>query len=560
MTIRRDTLRWNGWGRLGESIGLGRAREEAILDELGRRLGRKLLRGAEPCALADVRLPPPKLEAALLERLRAACGDDGVGTSRFERARFALGKSLPDLLRLRRGEIDAAPDVVVHPADEGAVAAVLRIAGEGRLAVVPCGGGTSVVGGVEARPGPGHAGVIVLDTTRLDRLLAVDAIAGTATFQAGIDGPALEAALARHGRTLGHYPQSFEHSTLGGWIATRSSGQQSNGYGAIEDMVVAVRLVTPEGVVRTLPVPRSAAGPDLRQLALGSEGALGVIVEATLRTARLPASRIERGMLFRSFADGVAAVRELVQAGLPVSLVRLSDESETELFELLRRKPGSRTGRTLDPGAVVLGAAARLGYAPGRRTTLLYGVEAASAREASFAAWRVRRVLRRHGGLPLGRAPGRSWRRDRFRTPYLRDWLLDHGVAVDTLETALPWSLLEGGRDAILLALRRALASHAGGGLAMAHLSHSYPDGASLYFTLLYPLDETDAVAQWRAIKRAASDAVVAAGGTISHHHGVGVDHAPWLEGEKGRLGLAALRAVKRVLDPAGLMNPGKLL
>lgn len=555
MTMQRDRLRWNGWGRLGESIGFGPQRETHLLGELGRRLGRRLERVAEPVTLEDVRLPPPKLAADVLTQMRAVCGADAVRTGLLERVTHALGKSLPDLLRLRSGELDAAPDVVVYPADEGAVVAVLRIAREARLAVVPFGGGTSVVGGVDARFGPDHSGVVALDTTRLDRLVSVDDTNGTATFQAGIDGPALEAALAERGRTLGHFPQSFEQSTLGGWIATRSSGQQSSGHGGIEKMLVAARVVTPEGVLRTIDVPRSAAGPDLNALILGSEGTLGVIVEATLRTAPKPDVFDVRGMLFRDFTHGVRAARAIAQEGVAVSMLRLSDGDETRLFELLRAHPG----RGFDAAALALRGVARLGYADGR-CALLYGVEGTSRMRTARAVGRVRDVLRAHGGFPLGRSPGRSWLRDRFRTPLLRDWLLDHGVAVDTMETAIPWSGLERGHASIVNAIQRALVTHAGSGLAMAHLSHVYADGASLYFTVLYPLDAHNALAQWRAIKVDATQAIVDVGGTLSHHHGVGRDHAAWLAAEKGALGLRSLRALKREMDPAGVMNPGKLL
>ena len=552
--IARESLRWNGWGRLGESMGLSREREQALLAELGRRLGRRLTRAPEPVELAAIRLPPSKLPPDALARLRAACGEDGVRTSAAERVGHALGKSLPDLIRLRTGEVDRFPEAVVHPADEGAVAAVLRIAAEASLAVVPFGGGTSVVGGVEPRCAPGQQGALALDTTRMDRLVRVDHESGTATFQAGVDGPALEAALAVQGLTLGHFPQSFEHSTLGGWIATRSAGQSSDGYGSIDDLLVAVRMVTPSGVIRTLEVPREAAGPDVNELVLGSEGVFGVVVEATLRVRPAPRAREERGMLFRSFADGLAAVRELRRREVPLSMARLSDAAETELSLALRRDPARR----VDPAAWVLAAAERGGYGRGR-CAFLYGAEGepggvrAALRAARAVGWRC-------GGLPLGRAPGRSWRRDRFRTPYLRDWLLDHGVAVDTMETSLPWSRLAGGHASIVRGLETALAAHAGGGLAMAHLSHGYADGASLYFTVLYPLDPARALDQWSAVKRDATEAILAAGGALSHHHGVGVDHAPWLAREKGPLALEALRALKAALDPRGLMNPGKLL
>ena len=552
--IARESLRWNGWGRLGESMGFSRAREQALLVELGRRLGRRLVRAPEPVELSAIPLPPSKLPTESLSRLRAACGEDGVRTSPAERVAHALGKSLPDLLRLRRGEVDRFPDAVVHPADEGAVAAVLRIAAEADLAVVPVGGGTSVVGGVEPRTAPGQQGALALDTTRMDRLVAIDWESGTATFQAGIDGPALEAALAENGLTLGHFPQSFEHSTLGGWIATRSAGQSSDGYGSIDDLLVAVRMVTPSGVIRTLEVPRSATGPDLNQLVLGSEGVFGIVVEATVRVRPAPRACQERGMLFRCFADGLAAVRTLHRLGLPLSMARLSDAAETELSLVLRRDPARR----FDAADWLLAAAERAGYDSGR-CVFLYGAEGEPARVRS-ALGRARAVGWRCGGLPLGGAPGRAWRRDRFRTPYLRDWLLDHGVAVDTVETSLPWSRLARGHAAIVRGLEAALAAHAGAGLAMAHLSHGYADGACLYFTAIYPLDPDREIEQWAAVKRDATEAILAAGGTLSHHHGVGIDHAAWLAREKGALALEVLRAAKATLDPGGLMNPGKLL
>ncbi len=553
--ISRQELRWNGWGRLGESFRFSPEREAALLRALGRRLGCEPQRAAEPVELEALEIPLPGLDEAVLAKLRAACGDDGVRTSRLERVSHATGRSLPDLLRLRAGRLDALPEAVVHPPDEGAVAAVLRVAADAGLAVVPFGGGTSVVGGVAPLRGEGQRGVLCLDTTRLDALVRVDPEAGTATLQAGIDGPALEAALARHGLTLGHFPQSFEHSTLGGWIATRSSGQRSSRYGGIADRLVSLRVVTPEGVLRTLEVPRSAAGPDLNALVLGSEGTLGVIVEATLRVSPRPTRLDDRGMLFRSFGEGVTAIREVVQAGERVAMLRLSDASETELFELLRQDPSRR----LDPAALFLRAAGALGYGPGR-CAMLYGGEGVSPAALRRELGRVRSRLRRHGGLPLGTGPGRSWRRDRFRTPYLRDWLLDWGLAVDTFETALPWSRLERGHQAVLRATRASLAHHAGGGVAMAHVSHSYPDGASLYFTILYPLADSDPIAQWSAIKRDATDAVVAAGGTLSHHHGIGTDHAAWLPAEKGAVALSALAAARAAADPQRVMNPGKLL
>lgn len=553
MAIDRTTLRWNGWGRVDVGPDLASARLDHALDELGRRLGRRLERVNAPISLEDIDLPPSRLDGSALARLAALLPEDAVRTSRFERVTHAVGRSLPDLLRLRRGALHSAPDAVVYPDNAEQVAAVLAVAAEIGVAVVPFGGGTSVVGGVEATSGPGQTAVLALDTTKLDALLAFDPLSRTATFGAGIDGPALERALADHGFTLGHFPQSFEQSTLGGWIAARSSGQQSDGYGGIDELLVSVRMITPAGEVRTVSLPRSAAGPDLHELVLGSEGTLGVIVEATVRVRAAPRARDFRGALFRNFEDGLEACREIACVRPGLSMARLSDAAETELSELLHRDPS----KVLDLGRLVLGAAGRAGYGAGR-CFFLYGAEGAD--DVRPAMRRARAAVRARRGLPLGRRPGSAWLRGRFRAPYLRDLLLDYGVAVDTFESAFTWSRIGAAREYVLSGVRRAAEAHAGSGIAMSHLSHSYETGACLYFTLLYPLDADREIEQWRAIKRDVTDAIVAAGGTLSHHHGVGIDHAPWLAAEKGELALEALRAVKRRLDPKGTMNPGKLL
>lgn len=551
MSIDRERLRWNGWGWADQAVALPEKGARALRAVLRERLG-ELPSPPPAVRLEDIRLPPPKLSAEVLSALRRACGEDGVATDAADRVTHSAGKSLPDLLRLRRGEVEDAPEAVVYPPDEGAVAAVLRVAAEARLAVIPFGGGTSVVGGVSACTAPGQTGALSLDTTRLDALVRLDRDNYTATFQAGVDGPALETALWQQGFTLGHFPQSFEHSTLGGWVATRSCGQQSDGYGGIARLLVAARVVTPEGVLRTIEVPHSAAGPDLNELVLGSEGTLGVVVEATLRVRPRPATSRFRGLCFRRFADGVAAIRACAQARLPVTMLRLSDAAETDLSLTLRRAVTGRRGL----GSWVLRRLGAGGEAP---CILLYGAEG-SRFEVGRTLRRVRAIARRQGGIPLGGSPGRAWLRERFRAPYLRDWLLDQGVAVDTLESAFPWSRVESAHGAVLRALRGTLAAHAGAGIAMAHLSHSYPDGACLYFTVLYPLDAARDIAQWTAIKHDATEAVLDAGGTLSHHHGVGRDHAPWIVREKGVVGMEALRAAKQALDPDGLLNPGKLL
>jgi len=555
MAIDRTRLRWNGWGFAEVEAPVKPHQEPLVLEELARRLGGRLGEPSLPVPLAGVTLPPSQLSEPARAALSDAVGSSQVHNDDAERAIHAAGKSLPDLLRVRSGQLDSAPDVVVYPRDTVAVAKVLAVARQHKLSVVPFGGGTSVVGGVQPLRGDDHAAVITLDTTRLDKLLELDAASRTATFQAGIDGPALEATLNEQGHTLGHFPQSFEHSTLGGWIAARSSGQQSDGYGGIDELLVAVRMVTPAGEIKTFAVPRTAAGPSLKELVLGSEGTLGVIVEATVRVRQRPAVRDIRGMLFRDFADGTAAIRDIIAAGLPMTMMRLSDAPETELSLLMRQDPS----RKFDATAKFLAAMRRFGYED-ERCVMLYGIDGDEPPRVSRHMKEATAIGRRYGGLRLGRGPGNKWQTDRFHTPYLRDFLLDRGVAIETMETAFRWSRLNEAHTEVLDAMRETLDNNAGGGIAMGHLSHSYLDGACLYFVVIYPLDVSRGVDQWRAVKTDVTEAIVAAGGTVSHHHGVGIDHAAWMEREQGSLGCDALRSLKSKLDPDGLMNPGKLL
>lgn len=547
MRYRREELRFNGWGLRDKTFDL-RGREREVWAFVSDALGLRELPWTPAKPLDAIALPEIALDEAALGALRAVCE---VRTDAFERAFHALGKSYYDLLRIRRGELPDAPDAVVYPRSHEEVLAVLRACAELDLAVVPYGGGSSVVGGVEARRA-GKRGVVTLDTTRLDALLDLDEVSHTATFQAGVYGPELEDVLGQRGYTLGHYPQSFEFSTLGGWIAARGAGQQSNRYGTAAKLLVAARVATPSGEWRTKPFPASAAGPDLNALIAGSEGVLGVITEATVKVHPVPEARDFVSFLFRDWESGTLAVRRLVQAELPIATLRLSDEEETRFFGAFRGvlKP-SRMQETAQK-ALALG-----GY--DQPCVLMMGVEGPKP-QVRLALRRALALCTKHGGLYVGRGPGNSWYENRFEMPYLRDPLMDHGVGVDTLETSTTWSNVQALYRAVRSAIRGAIEASGRRGIVMAHISHSYLEGASLYFTYIFPRDLEDEIGQWRAIKKAASEAISRHGGTISHHHGVGIDHAPWLPAEKGELGIALLEAAKRSLDPRGIMNPGKLL
>ncbi|HWM72151.1 MAG TPA: FAD-binding oxidoreductase [Nocardioides sp.] len=484
-------------------------------------------------AAAEVTLPTPAIASGLLDGLRDLLGAEHVLTDDETRRLRTRGKSTPDLLRQRAGDLSDAPDAVVRPATHEEVAAVLAYAVEHHLAVVPFGGGTSVTGGLVARR-EGYSGLVSLDLLRMKRLLAVDHTSMTATLEPGLRGPETEALLAAEGLTLGHYPQSFEFASIGGFAATRSSGQSSAGYGRFDALVVGLRVATPRGELRLGSAPANAAGPDLRQLILGSEGAFGVITEVTVRVRRLPAEKVYEGWTWPSFAAGADAMRTLAQSGLLPTVIRLSDESES---------------------AINLARPDAIGGEAAGGCLMITGYEGEPAANAAKRA-AVTALLEELGGTCNGTEPGESWAHDRFNAPYLRDSMLDVGVLVETLETATWWS----NRDALYAGVKTALEQSLGEGtMVLCHISHVYETGCSLYFTVAAK-EAADPLAQWQQAKAAASDAMIAAGATITHHHAVGTDHKPWLTAEIGELGASVLRAVKADLDPTGVLNPGVLI
>nr|WP_228823579.1 FAD-binding oxidoreductase [Nocardia blacklockiae] len=484
----------------------------------------------------DVPLRDPALTAAQFAGLSAVVGAEFVSVDHRDRLLHAGGKSTPDLLRRRAEGPQDAPDAVVFPADHDEVLAVLAHCAEQGIAVVPFGGGTSVVGGVDPARGRFDA-VVALDLRRLDSLTEVDPIAATATLGAGLTGPQAEKLLAGHGLSLGHFPQSFEFASIGGFAATRSSGQASAGYGRFDDMIQRLLIATPSGTLDLGRAPASAAGPDLRELFAGSEGVLGVITSVTLRVHPAPEAVAYQAWSFPDFATGAAALRTVVQEGAAPTVLRLSDEAET----------GLNLARSGDiGGAPVTGCLAV--------TTFEGSAAHVAARSAEATA-----LLATAGGTALGEQPAREWEHGRFAAPYLRDALLDVGILCETLETATSWSNLARLKGDVTTALTDSLTAQGTPALVMCHISHTYPTGASLYFTVVAKqLD--DPIAQWLRAKRAAGDAIAAAGGTITHHHAVGADHRPWLPDEIGDLGVRVLRAVKAAVDPVGILNPGKLI
>jgi len=484
-----------------------------------------------------VRLSDP-LDDALVSELAEIVGADHVLLDHETRLHRTRGKSTPDLLRLRHGDGLDSPDAVVRPGTHEEVAAVIAWCVRRNVALVPFGGGTSVVGGLAARR-DGFAGVISLDLIRFDKLLEVDHESMTAWLEPGLRGPAAEALLAAEGLTLGHFPQSFEYASIGGFAVTRSSGQSSAGYGRFDSLVVGLRVSTPQGALELGSSPANAAGPDLRELVMGSEGAFGVVTAVRLRVRRLPAVKVYEGWRFDTFAEGAAAMRTLAQDGLLPTVIRLSDEAETAI-NLARP---SEVGGPASDGTGAGGCLMITGY-EGTATAVDARRTACTARLTDL------------GGSLLGEDAGRAWAEGRFHGPYLRDSLLDVGVLVETLETVTFWSNLHHVYDEVKQALAGALGESA---IVLCHISHVYETGASLYVTVAARQTD-DPVSQWLAAKAAASDAIVHHGASITHHHAVGQDHKPWLAEEIGPVGVMILRAVKDRLDPTGILNPGVLI
>ena len=533
-------MRYWGWGEDDRAP----AANAHLLDWLAAQLG-PLEPETPPAGPGAVRVSPSRLSPKELRRLEKIVGPGAVSTSEHERLVHAAGKSYPDLVRMRAGRPAHLPDAVVRPQGHREAAAVLELCARRGTAVVPFGGGTSVVGGVEPLRGA-NATVISLDTGLMRSVLGIDPVARLARLQAGLRGPEVEHALKSHGFTLGHFPQSFEYATVGGWVATRSAGQSSSGYGRIDDLVRGLRMASPAGMLKLEARPASAAGPDLRELVLGSEGTLGLITDVTFEVAPRPAEARYEAFLFPGFQAGANAFRELAQAGLQADVTRLSDEDETTFYLAAAGLEGARRG--------ILGS-----YLKARGSSLEGSALAVMGWEGEEGSTGSRRsaatgVMKRSGGVSIGTGPGQAWARGRFEGPYLRDDLMARGAMVETLETATTWS----NADRLYRAVQEALRREAP--IVGCHISHVYPTGCCLYFTFLARQEADDPVGQWERVKRSACKAIVDAGGTITHHHGIGADHRRYLKKEDGRLGVSMIRAAKSEADPAGVMNPGKLV
>ena len=527
--------RWNGWG--DDSI------DYPLTASSQRFLERLVGSGMKPgdAAIQELLQRMPK------SRLRE---HPSVSTDALHRLTHARGQSFPDWLDLRSGRLDTFPDGVAYPISEEDVYDLIQYATRHGYCIVPYGGGTSVVGHIDVEKG--KKPVLTIDMSRMNRLTDLDTRSLQATFQAGVSGPDLEAQLRANGCTLGHYPQSFEYSTLGGWIATRSSGQQSLRYGRIERMFAGGRIETPTGTLVIPSFPASAAGPDLREIVLGSEGRLGIITEACVRISPIPDNEEYHAVFFPDFMHGIEAVRQILASGIQCCMLRLSTPNETS------------TTLALAGHENLIGALERLLKIRGlgkEKCMLLLGFNG----KASLV--RVNRsealdITSKWDGVHVGKTFGEQWHKNRFKTPYLRNTLWEMGYGIDTLETAIQWGKTPQMVEQIETALHQTMAGFGEKVHVFTHLSHIYPHGSSVYTTYLFRLNASpeETLHQWQAMKAAASREIVSLGGTISHQHGVGTDHLPYLVEEKGTLGIKTITNLYHQFDPKGTMNPGKLV
>jgi alkyldihydroxyacetonephosphate synthase len=521
------TLKHWGWGYEDEQPSADELRASASF--LTERLGFGSIEPELPVALADVSLPPSRLEPP--QALAEFSSRD-----RYERALHCYGRSYSDIVRAFRGCFEHAPDVVVHPRDEAELSRALDWALSTGAAVIPFGGGTSVVGGVSPRVDDRYAGVVTIDLKAMDRVLEVDPVSLAARIQAGATGPRLEEQLGASGLTLRHFPQSFEFSTLGGWIATRAGGHFATLYTHIDDLVESVRALTPTGAWESRRLPGSGAGVSPDRMLIGSEGTLGVITEAWVRVRPRPEHRASAGVRFADFMTGAEAVRALAQSGLYPTNCRLIDAAE----------------------------AAITGAGDGSHALLVLGFESPDHDVEHWMSVALR-CCEDHGGRWERRDSGSggsvsSWRAAFLRAPYLRDTFVAIGVLSETFETAITWERFPSFHHTVLSAATSAVHEICGRGSVTCRFTHVYPDGPAPYYTILAPARRGDELEQWAAIKHAASDAVIAAGGTITHHHAVGRDHRPWYDRQRPDPFALALRGAKAAVDPAGALNPGVLI
>ena len=501
----------------------------------------------------DLDVPASIAGGDLREALSLAVGAGNVRDDDLDRVVHTYGKSIRDLIRVRAGDLPRVPDVVVYPADEDGVQRVVDAVVAADAVLIPFGGGSNIAGSLEPDPAERRA-VVSLDLGRLDRVLSIDDEAGTARIQAGALGPSIEAQLNPRGWTIGHFPDSFTHSSLGGWIATRSSGMQSDKYGDIADITRGLRVARPGGILDVRAVPSASTGPSVREMVLGSEGRLGVITEATVQVHRSPAKRVIHAYFFPNWRAASKAMRQIAEGDVHPAITRVSDGRETG-FSLSTSTESRGLSALAQRGLFAF--LRKRGWDLDQMCLSFIGYEGepdhvARQRKA------VEKVVKGNGGVGVGTGPGVLYDQKKFDTPYLRDYLLDRGTAGDVSETSVPWSGIDRMHDGVITAAERAYESLGRTGWIMSHLSHSYHSGACLYFTFAYVMGD-DPQGEYDVVKGAIQQAFIDLGGVPSHHHGIGVEHAAWLSDVVSDQGVAMLQGLFAATDPGNHLNPAKI-
>jgi alkyldihydroxyacetonephosphate synthase len=510
-----------------------------------------------PMSLDELPIPAPVISAQLLNELAEAVGADYARQDDLERIVHTYGKSVRDLLRLRAGDIPRIPDVVVYPANEAEVQLIVDHAVAADAVIIPYGGGSNIAGSLHA-PEDETRPVISVDLGRMNQVIEIDEESGLARIQSGAQGPDLEKQLIDQGWTLGHYPDSFTHSTLGGWAATRSSGMQSDKYGDIADIARGMRVVMPGKVLEVRPLPHTSTGPSVREMVLGSEGRLGVITEVTVQVHRIPEVRVILGYLFPSWEAGLAAMQEISTSDAHPSITRVSDAKETR-FSFATRKKSSKISISSLISKGLMKVLERRGWNLDEVCLSFIGYEGGKAHVARQKKI-VKDIVSEHGGILLGKGPGELYDQKKFDTPYIRDFLLDRGAIGDVSETAAPWSKLLPLYRNVMTAAEKVYAQLGVTGWIMCHLSHSYHSGACLYFTFAFKHDGVDPLSQYEPLKNAIQQAFVDSDGTLSHHHAVGTEHAAWLEQDISAPGVHMIDGLFTAMDPGRNFNPGKIV
>jgi len=545
-------MKWWGWGR--EGVGFHFEDKPNFAPFVKYAVGLDLLASpaGETIAFEDLEVPKSKATKKFVGDLVKLVGAEYATIDDMERVVHTYGKSIRDLLRIRSSLIKRAPDVVVYPADEAEVQAIVDLAAEVNAVIIPFGGGSNISGSLEPIPTEKRT-IISLDLGRLNQVIEIDEGSGLARIQGGIQGPAMEEQLAARGWTMGHFPDSFTHSTLGGWVATRSSGMQSDVYGDIADIARGMRLVRPGGTTVIRAMPSASTGPSVREMILGSEGRLGVITEVTVNVHRIPEVREINGYMFRSWEDGIAAMHEISESDAKPTVTRVSDGREAG-FSFAT----SKAAKGIDQQAILFKVLKRLGWNTDDINLSFIGFEG-SASHVAYEKKIVAKIVKKHRGIVVGKGPGVLYDQKKFDTPYLRDFLLDRGAAADVSETAAPWSKLNQIHDNVYAAAQGAYDQLGIKGWIMSHLSHSYHSGACLYFTFAF-VHGDDAIAQYDVVKSAIQQAFIDNGGTLSHHHAVGVEHSAWLEQDISTGGVAIMQGLFDSADPGQNFNPGKII